>query len=358
MKSIIKIFICITLVSLCVLSLFTACTQPTEETTTVEIVDMVGDTVVVPKNPTKVACVSRTSYDLLVAFGLTDSIDGAYGKNLTNPWASVLYPASANHYQYEYSPSYELLLSRGVDLVLCPEKKMAEGYREHGITAITISLYGNPTFDDSVNFIADMATKIWTSENVKQNATEWKTNLQATIADIQSKIPASENKPKLFYVRGDKDKGINYTDTKGSFVEYAYRTLGFNCMSANLDYNGTSPSAESICEFNPDVFVMGGVYQNKHVNDIKTTAPYTTLAAVANNKIYTIPMGFTQMEQINAFTAEFFCDQANKLYPGIFNYDVNTMMKNDIKKYFGTDVTDQQVEYMLAGLSPTGGNLY
>ncbi len=358
MKSIIKIFICITLISLCVVSLFVACTHPTEESTTVEIVDMVGDTVVVPKNPKKVACVSRTSYDLLVAFGLTDCIDGAYGKNLTNPWASVLYPASANHYQYEYSPSYELLLSRGVDLVLCPEKSIAEGYREHGITAITICLYGTPNFDSYVTFIADMAMKIWSDETVKQKATEWKTNLLATISEISSQIPENANPEKIFYVRGDKDKGINYTDTRGSFVEYAYRTLGFNCMSANLDYNGANPSAEAICEFNPDIFVLGGVYQNKHVNDLKTTAPYSTLASVANNKIYTIPMGFTQMEQINALTSEFFCDQANKLYPAIFNYDVKTMMKNDIKKYFGTDVTDQQVEDMLAGVSPTGGNLY
>ena len=357
MKSIVKIFVCITLISLCVLSFF-ACTQGKDEATTVEIVDMVGDTVTVKKNPTKVACVSRTSYDLLVAFGLSDNIDGAYSKNLDNAWAPILYPDSANHYKYDYEPSYELLLSRGVDLVLCPEQRIAEGLREHGITAITISLYGNPTFDNSVTFIADLAIKLWDDESVKQKATEWKTNVQTTIASIQSQIPSQETQKKLFYVRGDKDKGINYTDTKGSFVEYAYRILGFNCMSATLGYDGTRPSAESICEFNPDIFVMGGVYQNKHVEDIKSTAPYTTLAAVQNNQIYTIPMGFTQMEQINAFTAEFFCDQANKLYPDVFDFDVKSMMKNSIKKYFGTDVTDTQVEYMLAGLSPTGGNLY
>ncbi len=357
MRKVAKILLSL-VITIVLLFAIIGCTSQKEESTTVEITDMVGDVVTVKKNPTKVACVSRTTYDLLVAFGLSNSIDGAYVKSLDHAWAEVLYPESVNHYRYDYEPSYELLLSRGVDLVLCPEKYIAEGLRDHGLTAITINLYGTPTFDEYVPYIADLVTKVWDDETVKQRAIEWKENVQTTISNIQSQIPATENPKKIFYVRGDKDRGINYTDTKGSFVEYAYRVLGLNCMSAILGYDGTRPSAEAICEYNPDIFVMGGVYQNKHVEDIKATAPFTTLEAVKNNQIMTIPMGFTQMEQINAFTTEFFCDQANKLYPDIFNFDVKTMMKSDIKKYFGTDVTDQQIEYMLAGLSPTGGNLY
>ena len=129
-------------------------------------------------------------------------------------------------------------------------------------------------------------------------------------------------------------------------------------ISAILETNNNRPSAESICEFNPDVFVMGGIYQNKHVEDIKATAPYTTLDAVINNRIYTIPMGLTQMEQLNALSPEFFYDQANRLHPTWFNYDVRTMLKNSVKEYFGTDLTDEQVGYMLSGLGPDGRNLY
>ena len=39
---------------------------------TVTVTDMLGETHEVKKNPTKVACASRTTYDLLVAFGLGD----------------------------------------------------------------------------------------------------------------------------------------------------------------------------------------------------------------------------------------------------------------------------------------------
>ena len=34
------------------------------------------------------------------------------------------------------------------------------------------------------------------------------------------------------------------------------------------------------------------------------------------------------------------------------------MVKTTVKDYFGTDVSDTQVSYMLQGLNPEGGSLY
>lgn len=324
----------------------------------ITVVDMDGTSITIKKNPKKVAC-CRSAYDLLVAFGLGDNIDGVDKKILANPWTSVIYPDSVNHYSYEYENSYELYLSRGVDLVFSPEKRITDDLREHGINAITVKLYGTPTFDDCVHTFSNLIAQIWPDEDIKAKAVEWNNKFDKAVSDVTTELAKhSLPKEKLFYVRGDKDKGIGYTDTKGCFAEYAYRTLGFNCMSSTLDSYANEVSAEALCEWNPDLFVMGGIYQNKHVQEIKTTEPYTTLDAVKNNRIYTIPMGLTQMEQLNALSPEFFYDQANRLYPTIFNYDINSMLKNSVKQYFGTDLTDTQVGYMLNGLSPTGGNLY
>ena len=340
------------------ISTFTACNGTGGSEETVTVTDMSGDTRTIKKNPSKVVC-SRSTYDLLVAFGLADKIDGVDKKVLDNPWTAVFYSESVNHYRYEYEDSYETYLSRGVDLVFCPEKRIADDLTSHGINAISVNLYGTPTFDHRLTFFSKLITKIWDGDDVKQKSDAWNTKIRQAVSEIQNTL--SENnvpREKLFYVRGDKDKGIGYTDTKGSFVEYAYRVLGFDSMSAILEMNNNRPSAESICEYNPDVFVMGGIYQNKHLSDIKITAPFTTLDAVKNNRLYTIPMGLTQMEQLNALSPEFFYDQANRLHPTLFNYNVSAMLKNSVKEYFGTDLTDEQIGYMLNGLSPDGGNLY
>ena len=357
MKSIKAILLGLTIITS--IGIVSGCNNEQNNDDKVVVTDMLGKNVTITKNPKKVACISRTTYDLLIAYGLGDKIDGVYNKILNNPWTEVFYPASKDHYAYEYEPSYEVLLSRGVDLVLSPEKYVTDGLKEHGINAITVSLYGNPTFDNYVTFFSNLVTQIWDSKDVKTKAEKWNERTLGAINEIKTELAKHDiTKKKLFYVRGDKDKGIGYTDTCGSFSEYAYRILGFENYSSTIIGGGEKPSSEAICEYNPDVFIMGGIYANKHVEDIKETSPYTTLEAVKNNKVYTVPTGLTSMEQINALTPEFFYDQANKLYPEYFNYDIKSMVKSSVKEYFDTDLTDQQVGYMLSSLNPTGGELY
>lgn len=328
-----------------------------EQATTVTITDMVGTTITINKNPKKVACISRTTYDLLVAYGLGDKIDGAYKGTMKNSWVPLIYPESKNHYVYEYNNSAELFMSRGVDLVLAPEKYMADDLNSQGVPALCVSLYGNPTFDNYVNFLSQLVTQIWDGNDIKAKAQAWETKVSAAITSVTSELAKHEiTKKKVFYIRGDKDKGVCYTDTKGSFTEYAYRTLGFDFIGSTL--NTTQPSKEELVAQNPDVFVCGGQYQNKNIEILKTEEPYTQLDAVKNNKIYNIPIGFTAFEQLSVMTPVFFYDQANKIYPEYFNYDIPSMVKSAIKEYFGTDLTNEQVGYMLEGLNAEGGPLY
>lgn len=331
--------------------------EGTSQDEKITVTDMVGTSITINKNPKKVACISRTTYDLLVAYGLGDKIDGAYKGTMNNSWVPLIYPESKNHYVYEYNNSSELFMSRGVDLVLAPEKYMSDDLNAHGIPALCVSLYGNPTFDSYVNFLSQLVTKIWDGDNIKSKASAWENKVSKAINDVKSELDKHEiTKKKLFYVRGDKDNGIGYTDTKGSFTEYAYRTIGFDFIGSSL--TTTKPSKEEIVAENPDVFVCGGQYQNKNLNILKTEEPYINLDAVKNNKVYNIPIGFTAFEQLSVMTPIFFYDQANKIYPEYFSYDISSMVKSTIKEYFGTELSSDQVSYMLNGLNPEGGPLY
>ena len=345
------------LVALASIGAIPGCSNKGEKQEQISVTDMVGTTITINKNPKKVACVSRTTYDLLVAYGLGDKIDGAYKGTLNNDWVPLIYPESKNHYVYEYQNSSELFLSRGVDLVFAPEKYIADDLNAHGVPSLCVSLYGNPTFDNYVTFLSQLVTKIWDGDDIKTKAAAWENKVTTAISDVTTELAKHDlNKKKVFYVRGDKDNGIGYTDTKASFTEYAYRSLGFDFVGASFTTN--KPSKEEIVAQNPDIFVCGGQYQNKNINILKTEEPYVNLDAVKNNKVYNIPIGFTAFEQLSAMTPIFFYDQANKIYPEYFNYDISSMVKTTIKEYFGTDVTDTQVSYMLQGLSPEGGSLY
>ena len=345
---------------LATLGALTGCSKDSEngeQQKTISVTDMVGTTIRIEKNPQKVACISRTTYDLLVAYGLGDKIDGAYKGTLKNDWVPLIYPESKNHYVYEYNNTSELFLSRGVDLVFAPEKYIADDLNSHGVPALCVSLYGNPTFDNYVTFLSKLVTQIWDGDEIKSKAAAWENKVTTAINEVTTELAKHDiSKKKLFYVRGDKDRGVGYTDIQGSFTEYAYRSMGFEFVGASL--TTPQPSKEEVVAQNPDVFVCGGQYQNKNINILKTEEPFINLDAVKNNKVFSIPIGFTAFEQLSAMTPIFFYDQANKIYPEYFSYDIASMVKQTIKEYFGTDLTDDQVSYMLNGLNPEGGSLY
>lgn len=314
------------------------------------VTDMVGDEVLIPKNPKKVACVSRTTYDLLVAYGLGDKIDGAYRGTLENKWVPFIYPESNKHYIYEYNNSPETFLSRGVDLVFAPEQYIAKDLRDHGVNAVCISLYGNPSFDNYVTFFSDFVTKVWDKEEVRIKAERWENKVAEAITDIKERLNNIEKDEKVvFYVRGDKNNGICYTDTTGAFTEYAYRTLGFDFVGTHLSNN--RPSKEAVLSYNPDIFVFGGIYQNTNMDLFSKDSEFSMLGA----ETYSIPIGLTAFEQLSAMTPIFFYDQAKKIYPALFaDININNMIKETVLEYFGTALSDEQVEFMMSGLGPNG----
>ncbi|PAT01191.1 hypothetical protein CI105_08070 [Candidatus Izimaplasma bacterium ZiA1] len=330
--------------------------EQSNESTTVTVVDMVGDSVEVPLNPKKVAVIARAAADMMIGFGLGDSVDGMYYSVLNNPWVEVIYADVDDFYSYEYNESAELFMSRGVDLVLAPEQYIAEGLRDSGVNAITVSLYGNPNYDEYLFYLSDLIKQIW--PNTSNKVMQWQNELQVALDDITNILTANENeKRSIFYVRGDKYKGIGYTDTGSSLLETVYgKYLNMTYLGGTFESN--KPSAEEIMAVNPDVFVIGGIYQNKLINDIKTTEPYKLLDAVEDENIYNIPIGFVMWEQNSVVLPLFVYDQANKLYSDLFDYNIVNLTKVSFETYFGVILTDQQVNYMLDGLSPLGEQMY
>ena len=338
-----------------VCAILPACDFLEDETEMVTVTDMLGETVTVKKNPQKVACASRTTYDLLIAFGLGDCIDGVYYSLLENEWASVFDKDAESRYSLEYQESYESYMLRGVDVVFAPEKYIADGLKEHGIKALNVSLYGTPDFSGYVYFFADLVKQIWDSEDVARRVDAWKSYMKNTIDEIQSELAKHDVKSRtLYYVRGDKNKGIGYTDTVGSFTEYAYKVLGMTPLNDRFETN--KPSAEEICKQNPDVFVVGGIFQKTLIDEFKKE-PYVHLDAVKSDQIFNIPIGLTMFEQLSVFSPVFLCDQANKLYPEYFSYDVKTQIQELCREFFGVELSDQEALNMLNGLSREGKEL-
>lgn len=327
------------------------CTPIIEEKDTVTVTDMVGDTVEVKKNPQNVAVISRAVADMMIGFGLGDKVDGMYKSILDNEWSTHLYPGAKDFHSYGYQDSAELFLSRGVDLVIAPEKYIAEDLRNKGVSAISMSLYGNPTYESVMMMIPDLISTIWPDTLPKVN--DWKSELNTAFSQIKSKLENVLPTRSIHYVRGDKDKGIGYTDTVGALVETIYQKY-FKMNYLGNTFENANPSIESIMAADPDVIVVGGKYQQKIISDIYNTEPQNKLTAVKENKVYNIPIGFVMWEQNSIALPLFIYDQANKLYPELFSFDLQTKTFETYQKWFDFDLTNDEVTYMLQGKNPLG----
>jgi iron complex transport system substrate-binding protein len=334
--------------------LLSACYKDTKKNETVTITDMVGDVVEIPKNPQKVGVLlSRSAIDMLVAFGLGENITGIFETIFDNEWASVIYPDISNYASYNYSTTIETYLEHGVEMVFCPEKHLAENLREHGIPAVTVSQYGTPNYDNYVFYFADMITQIWDDKNVTNKVENWKNGFETIRSKIITTLSDVETTNTLYYVRGDRNRGIAYTENTAYSIQNTicrYLKLDY----ASKDFSTSQPTAEAILALDPDYIIIGGAFQNNIINEARTNDVWKNLSAFQNDKVYNIGVGFVMFEQNGVELTVYLADLANKIHPDKFNFNIVGLLKDIMQTYFRFELSDSDAHNMLHGLNRNG----
>lgn len=137
-----------------------------------------------------------------------------------------------------------------------------------------------------------------------------------------------------------------------SLLETVYGALKIDFVCNRFESN--RPSAEAVLEIDPDVIAIGGIYQKKRLAELYATEPWNQLTAVKNNAVYNIPVGFVGFEQTCSTSALFIYSQANQLYPELFNYDMVSLTKDYMQRYFGYELTDEAATNMINGYYKDG----
>jgi len=353
MKNILS-FIMLTIIFVLIIG-FSSCTSNEDGDNVVTITDMVGDTVNVNKNASKVAVLARSAVDMMVAFGLGDKVDGVYYTALDNDWMEFLYPQSVDYFAYSYDTTIETYLARGVDLIIAPEQYLAINFREHGICSFTISQYGTPNYDDKVFALAEIIKQIWDNETTINLVNDWEDEFNSVKDTVIGTLENVETTKTIYYVRGDKNKGVTYTENTLSLQDTFAKYLKLDC--AGKYFSSNQPSTEAFLSFDPDYIIVGGIYQKTLINTLTTNSIYSQMTAVENDQIFNIGVGFVMFEQTSVENTIYLAYLANKIYPDRFGFNIVEMLKNTIQKYFGKAITTIEAEYMLNGRKPNGENL-
>ena len=338
------------------LGAMTACSNKQEQNnSTITITDMEGTEVVVSKDVKKVACISQSATDLMIAFGLGNKIAGTYRSFTYNKWISELYPEAANYKAYSYSVAAEELVADGIDLVIIQDTENAEAFRNAGIPVVAVHQY-SPTgaFDDEVYDTANIISAIFPEAKAKADA--WIKDVKDSISDIQTKIGTTNSEKAVYYVNGEKSKGLYYSDGGNSMISRIYDVCNVRLATEKYEVlNVHKVSDEEMVALNPYAMMIGGAYQNNLIDSLNNSPVWSTLDCNKENRVYRIPVCMTGIENVSAetplmlkYTASLFND---------YEFDMKTEMKANIKKYFNYDLTDTDVENMSKGLDKNGNRM-
>ena len=321
----------------------------------ITVTDMEGNKVAIKKEVKKVAAISQPVTDLMIAFGLGDKVYGTYRSFTYNKWASVLYPAAAEFKAYSYSVSAEELLADGIDLVIIQDTENADAFRNAGIPVVAVHQY-SPTgaFDDEVYDTARILAQIFPQAKAKADA--WIKDVQDTIANIEASIGSTDSDKTVYYVNGEKSKGLYYSDGGNSMISRIYDIANVKLATEQYEVlNVHKVSDEEMVRLNPYAMMIGGAYQNNLIDSLNASPVWSTLTCNTEGRVYRIPVCMTGIENVGAETPLML-----KYTASLFNeyeFDMKTEMKANIKKYFNYDLTDADVENMSKGLDKDGNRM-
>lgn len=279
---------------------FCGCSNKSITTSKKYVVDMEGTKIEIPDNIERVACISQSATDLMIAFGLGEKVYGTYRSFMYNTWAPILYPYSKNYKSYSYSVSAEELINDKIDLVLIQDTENIETLRKTNIPILAVHQFTtDDEFDDEVYETARILMEIF--PECKDKANYWINDVKTTIEDVTKMSSNSDN--IVYYVNGEKAKGLYYSDGGKSMISRVLHIAGAKLATEKYNVlNVHKVSDEEMINLNPDVILIGGTYQNILSKDLKTSSVWSTLDANRNNKVYRIPVCMVGIENVSAET--------------------------------------------------------
>lgn len=352
MKRLLSTLLCLAFILSSILA-FSSCNRE-KESDTVTVTDMEGTAVTIPKNVSRVACISQSATDFMIAFGLGDKIVGTYRSFTYNPWTVEIYPAAKDFKAYSYSVSAEELLADGIDLVIIQDTENAEAFRNAGIPVVAVHQY-SPTgaFDEEVYDTARLIGEIFGGDaKVKANA--WIKEVQDTITEIQTAIGTENTERAVYYVNGEKEKGLFYSDGGNSMISRILDVANARLATEKYEVlNVHKVSDEEMLSLNPYAMLIGGAYQNNLADELNASEVWSALDCNKNGRVYRIPVAMVGIENVSAETPVMLKYVANLLNPS-YEFDIHGALRENVKRYFGYELTDADIDNMCAGLSKSG----
>ena len=314
-----------------------------------QISDIAGVTLSIPSEVNKIVCRSGNGTSFLIAMGYSNKLSGTADYVVTNPWGEIFCPGITSLPSFKWAPSAEELYATKTDLVMLPDPDVAASRRKVGLNAICYKQYNEQEIIDS----AKLMGVILDNESYPK---KWITYYNDISQYIDKKLSSVDinSRPLVYYIYGHSNKGVGRTAGGGSIENYWIEASGGKFITADLPNDGPKITKEEVIARNPDVIFIGGIYAESLMNELMTNVIYQKMPAVSNKRIYRIPIGCIPWDQYGVEFPLLKLWVAKCLYPDLINKDLHKETKKFYKDFYNKNLSDNEINYILNGLTPTG----
>lgn len=321
---------------------------PSQQTTTVT--DMLGRTVVVPYNITRIITYNAVPplNSLLMVFGKgNDIINNIPSSMATMPEASfqyVLDPQLANEPQLDATPNVEQILSMNPDVVITSEESTVTALQNSTIPVICLENNDSEIsqIEESMNILGQIFHNPARANEYIQYYNSKIAQLNATIGSV----PMSQ-RPKVLNMWATTLAVFNAS----YWIAPAGGIDAFSSSGVTGGYGGVTGryqvTMEELLQWNPDIII---VRDAGDISYLENNSQFSTINAVKNKQIYVEPAGtFTwngaaETPLMSEWAASVF-------YPNLVS---QSQVINDTigfyKEFLGYNLSVQQADEMLHGM--------
>lgn len=329
---------------------FCACAGVGEDAkNTVEVTDYTGRTVKVPENPERVVALYPFVGHTITMLGDIDKIVGASGIHkdvlihMVNPEIAnvpVPYKEGAINIEELAALDADVVFIRNDTAVV--EEEIAK-LKKLGVTYVTVDF-------STIDELKEGVTLVGKVMNRTEEAQAYVDFVDSTLALVDERLEglAEEDKVMVFHSVNEATR----TDAEGDICIEVMERAGLKSASAEngLKAQGSKnyTTIEEIYNWDPDAIICNEIDVTKYILE---DSKWAGLSAVANGKVYTLPVGATRWCHPSSMEPHLaVLTLAKMFYPERFeDIDLESYVDKQYKEFFGLELDDKTIKSILAG---------
>lgn len=318
------------------------------------ITDCAGVEVEIPTEINRVVVTNPSAVAFMTAMGLENKIVGTHGSILNQSWVYEFSDHFNDVALFGKNPNAEELISTDVDLVIIKDAEYAEELRKSGITTVCFKYKNKDELYKALNMLGEIF-----GDDAKKYAADWETNLDSTIAQIETDladVPDSE-RHNVYYIDATgaeaTTESLYLTAGGNSFVDFWITSSGGKLVTSQFD-GLEEIEQETALKLNPDTIYICGWLEYTAKDVLMNDPLWQDVPAVKEDRVFLMPTSFVSYDRFSVELPVMLDYTANQLYPDKHSFNGTDDLREFYKNYYNREFNDNQLEMMLKGLNPDG----